>query len=345
MTDTPALAAPATTKASSKTTLKWGTIEVPIGLFKTTKDPAKEIKFEHGGPNGGRLVTRARPQTSEEQAAEAPAHEDPLALDPGPEPDRPPVEDAPARAGALPTVTSAPTGVPVLVEEGTEQIVEREEVRRGVWRTLASSDDGETSDEEFIDCTEQLKHIEKQTALEVMEIQGAIDATRVPSERVIGSYDVGTDGEGAPKVLELLCQGMAANRRALVVKWTKTRRQACGVLVARKRRGGTAGGGWSIMLLQLAWPEDWRKLPKRAEIPGGLCSPAEHEKASELIRAMADSSALLEEQRDDALAMREELFQLAETGRVEDFEMPPSEPEPELMDTLEASLEAQLAQV
>lgn len=332
--------AAAPTKASAKTTLRWGTIEVPIGLFKTTADPAKELKFEQGGPNGGRLVTRAAQAPAEQQ----PQGSDPLALDPGPEADRPPVEEpgATAAGGGAGTVTQAPVAVPVLVEEGTEQVVEKDDVRRGVWRVLAADEEGNTTDEEFIDCTRQLEHIEAITALELMDIQGAVDIGRVPRERVIGSYYVGTDGEGAPKVLGLLCQAMIDTRRALVVKWTKTRRQATGVLVPSRRQDKP-----TIVLLQLAWPEDWRDVPKRADLTGAgeLCSPAEFEKATELVRAMADSSALLEEQRDDALAKREEVHQLALTGRIGDFEMPEQPEPPSVLDSLEASLDAQLARV
>lgn len=325
--------AAAPTKASAKTTLKWGTIEVPVGLFKTTADPAKELKFEQGGPNGGRLVTRA---TTAEAEPEAQAS-DPLALEPNVDVSASGksvfVSDGDVGGGP-------PTAVPVLVEEGTEQIVERADIRRGVW---LRSQDG-TDDERFVDCTAQLEHIEAITALEVMEIQGAIDIGRVPRERVIGSYYVGTDGEGAPKVLALLNRAMAKNRRGLVVKWTwtKTRRQATGVLVPSGRNGVP-----TIVLLQLCWPEDWREIPKRADLTatGNLFSDVEMEKASELVRAMADSSRLLEEQRDEALVMRERVRDLALEGKLGVFRMPKQAPERTVLEDLEASLDAQLAGV
>ena len=307
-------------KASARTTLKWGSIEVPVGLFKTTADPAKELKFEQGGPNGGRLVTRAASSTP------APATRmDPLAE----------VKESP-RETSTPAV---PTAVPVLVEEGTEQVVERSAIHKGVWRTLEEDEDGNMVREEFIDCTDALAHIEALTALEVMEIQGAIDVGRVPRERVIGSYYVGTDGEGTLKVLELLAHGMVVNRRALVVKWTKTRRQATGVLVPLRR----AKGPDVIVLLQLAWAEDWRDAPDRSKLgveEDVRPTPKEYERASELVQAMADSSLLLEEQRDDALALREEVYALALDGDVGAFKMPAKQEETPLLDSLEESLAA-----
>lgn len=329
-------------RASARTTLKWGTIEVPVGLFKTTADPAKEIKFEQAGPNGGELELRATAKPKTDDTVAAPEREDPLALDPGsdiPAPVAEEVIETRAAADAAASAASAPPAVPVLLEKGSGRIVERDQIRRGVW--VAVGDEEKASGAKFVDCTDALKHIEELTALEVMEIQGAIDIGRVPRERVIGSYYVGTDGEGAPKVLSLLCQAMIDTRRALVVKWTKTRRQATGVLVPSRRQHHPV-----IVLLQLCWPEDWCELPKRADLGGSvLCSPTEFEKATELVRAMADSSLLLEEQRDDALAMREQLQRLAVTGRIKDFRMPKQAAERTVLEDLEASLDAQLAGV
>lgn len=326
-------------KASARTTLKWGTIEVPVGLFKTTADPSKVAKFERGGPAGGRLELRAAVAVGDAvaAAAEEPAKPDPLALDPGPEPERPieaSTEKIEPDAITTTKITASGPAPLVTVETTTGAIVTPEQVRRGVFRPL--DDDGA---EEFVDCTAALEHIEKLTALEVMEIQGAIDVGRVPRERVTGSYYVGTDGAGSLKVLELLAQAMTDSRRALVVKWTKTQRQASGVLVPHKR-----GGAWTIVLLQLVWPEDWREVPMRAALGTGeeeeRPTPAEFEKATELVRAMADSSLLLEEQRDDALALREEVHELAmQQGSIERFKVPEKPVEMPLLAALEESLE------
>jgi non-homologous end joining protein Ku len=325
--------AAAPSKSSARTTLKWGTIEVPIGLFKTTADPSKVAVFERGGPHGGRLELRAAVKSAQTPPAE-PAKADPLALEA-----RSPSIEASSEKWQPDAITTAKVSakggaaVPVLVEATTGDIVTAEQVRRGVFRPL-----GEDEGEQFVDCTDALAHIEKLTALEVMEIQGAIDIGRVPRERVTGSYYVGTDGAGTLKVLELLAQAMTENRRALVVKWTKTQRQASGVLVPHKR-----GGTWTIVLLQLVWPEDWREVPLRAALGSGeeeeRPTPAEFERASELIKAMADSSLLLEDQRDDALALREEVHELAMQGAVERFKVPEKPVETPLLAALEESLE------
>jgi len=315
-------------KISAKTTLKWGTIEVPVGLLKTTADPAKELKFGSAGPHGGELKMRA----AIEPEKGAPAKPDPLALDPGPDHDDPGVAEPQA---AREPVRGSVAVEMVVVEEGSGQVVKPNEVRRGVW--VAAGYEEDAGGAKFVDCTDALEHIDKITELEVMEIQGAIDIGRVPRERVIGSYYVGVDGADTMKVLALLYQAMKDNRRALVVKWTKTKRQATGVLVPFTR-----GDSYSLLLLQLAWAEDWRELPLRAKIvmePEDAPTPAEYEHASELVRAMADSSKLLAEQRDDALELREQVMALALEDRIERFKVPEQPVETPLLDSLKESLE------
>jgi non-homologous end joining protein Ku len=336
--------ASATKKASSLTTLKIGAVEVPVGLFSTVASPSKLAQFDTAGPNGGVLKARAiaRPVPVEETAVDVPdvpVASDPLADDPGPE-DPGPEETFEERVRAAlgdRDPESSPlfdkTHAPLqqvdgqygreLVEEGSGLVVLPQNVRKGV----------RLEDGRFIDCTTQLEVIDDTTKLERMEVLYFIDGTHVPRVRVKGAYYVGAADEKAPRALRIIFEALKATRRMAVVKLTKKSRQTLGVI-------GNAGG--VLVLLELVWSEDFREPPARAtRIQKEQVTEQEVAMFSQLIEAMSAPPSVVDDLRDDAIALREELRVKAEAGEVAQIIMPAPATEAEsLMASLEASLAA-----
>lgn len=316
--------AEAATRSSANTELHIGAMKAKVGLFGTKAAPAKTQQFDTAGPNGGVLKT-------EKRAAAAPVGEtvegqpdqpvfDPLGGDPGS--DAPPVEE-PAAAGGGALVDAEV--VNVLVEEGTGEVVDPDDIRRGV----------RMSDGTFVDCADQLAAIVERTKLDRIDIVAFIDSTRIRRERVTGSYYVGAQDDDASVYLRLLFEGLREKRAAAVVKYTTRSRQNLGVIIA----GGRTG---SLILLDLVWSEDWRPPPVKATaIQKVSVSEAHVEKMAEFIDAMHDTVEAVDELRDDAVALREELRARAEAGEM-DAEVVDPLPEPDTVPDLEETLKRSL---
>lgn len=312
----------------SKTTLKFGLVEADVQLYGTVAKAAKLTDFDTAGPNGGRLRYEAK---AEEAPVEEAPKGQPLAVKPDPPADPGPPADLPPGATPPPQATTdgeAPGHYrQVLREEGTGVWVEREDVRRGI-----RHEDGS-----FVDLTEQLVDIEERTKLDRMEVVATIDVGQVPRERVTGSYYLAPNGDNAPKVLRLLYEALKGTRRAAVVKWTKKSRQACGVITAHGKTG-------ALVLVEVAWAEDVR-TPNARVLAHQQAEVYESEVATAkaLVAEMNDTREALDELRDDALRLREELRAAVEAGEVDTFEMPPVVEAPEELD-LEALLKASIEQ-
>lgn len=316
-------------RISLRTTIRWGRVKAPVALFKTTAE-SKEKDFERAGPNGKPLLKFAEWQGQIEAAQSAKFEEtlatrpDPLAAAPareGPpsvtEQSGPPPtifevkdEDADPETARAQAIAYAKLTGNLYVEEKTEELVLPEEIRRGV-----RLDDGT-----FVDATAQLEEIQERTQLDEMSIISFIRIEQVPRARIKGSYYLGHDAFGSSKLLKALYDAMRATDRTAVVKWTKTTRQALGLIrVDAKRK--------ALVVLELEWAENWRDPSPRVtqfqdvELTGG-----EFETACDLVLAMADSAVSLDELRDDARAQREELRERALSGALEDFTVP-AEPE------------------
>lgn len=318
--------ADAAKRASTLTTLAVGKVEMEVGLFAAHAKPGSLAEFTTAGPSGGVLkavaAARAVPVGETVEQPDVPVgRADPLADDPGPE--APPiVADNSLPPGTL--VGSAQVDGEYgrqLVEEGTGEIVPPDNVRRGV----------RLADGSFIDCTEQLAAITDATKLDRMTVVGFVDATRVHRARVVKSDYLGAADEKAPKPMRLIYEALKAERRAAVVKLTRTSRQSLGVIVAY---------GDTLMLHQLAWAEDFRQPPPKAlAIQKASVSEQEVARARELVHAMGASVTALDELRDDALALREVLHGKALAGEVAEVVTPPEVVESQdVMASLEASL-------
>lgn len=281
---------------ATKTTLALGQVSAPVALYRTVGE-AKDVKYDTAGPNGRELRYEDR---SEEAPPEEVAVGDPLGVQ---EEYVPPLQEAADRA----VVTEIPLSAPgcfrqVLVEDGSGVEVTREEVRRGLRREGS-----------FIDLTDGLREIEEATKLEEMRVISFIRVEQVPRGRVTGSYWVAPDAPGGAKVLRILRDAMRLRRRVAVVKWTKRSKQALGVL------GADRSGG--LLLMEVAFADLRREpdakvlSPLHAEV-----TAAEVRAACDLIDAMADAVASLDEVEDDAVVLRRELLARAQAG--EEFRVP-----------------------
>lgn len=315
--------AEAAKRSSANTDLFIGTLGVSVGLFGTNAKPAGLPGFETAGPNGGRLKyeMRGAPAPAPVEGVESlPVEEgasDPLAETPAVA-----RSSEPSSAGAMVDGEFRQ----VLVEEGSGEVVESDAVRRGV-----RLDDGR-----FVDCTEQLGAIEARTKLERIDIERCIDSTRIRRQRVVGARYVGGQDAEAMAALSLLWHALRANRQVAVVKYTLRKRQYLGVI--------EAGTGGLLVLLDLVWSEDWRAAPAKARV-GDVAVPAEQvEKMGALLGALHGTVDVLDELRDDAIALREELLVRAQAGEMDVTVVEPLPAEPAVAD-LEGALVASLAAV
>jgi non-homologous end joining protein Ku len=337
--------AAAAKRSSANTSLYVGTLKMDIGLFGTEAKPGKEQDFDTAGPNGGVLKFELRGQAApveNEVPVEAPAPagvSDPLdelrAAVPTPAVEA--TTDAAAemsierdRDGAIGMPTEPAGSVPgefsrVLVEDGSGEVVKPEALRRGV----------RLGDGRFIDLTEQVEAITERTKLDRIEVVATIESTSIRRERVIGSYYVGA--QAAPDVVKLrwLYDGLKARREVAVVKYTTRSRQNLGVLVPHAKTG-------TLVLLSLVFSEDFREAPARARAIAEVeVNPAHVSMMETLLGSMRQPVHVLDELRDDAIALREELRLRAEAGEMDISIVEPlavADEQEDLTDALAASL-------
>jgi hypothetical protein len=218
-------------RRATGTTLVWGRMPpVPVDLFKTTK-AQPEADFETrwvGEVEAGPVELDTRPE--------------PVVPEPSAPPTDPLAEELPRPGEMTPEALAEAFDIPPAEVEAP-----RPEKRKGL-----------TIDDRWLDLTENLDAITDATRLEEMRVIGFVPSPSVPRVLVTGSYYLGSGGPGAPKVLRALEEGMRAHHAVAVVKWTKTSRQALGVIVASKK---------AMYVLELAWAGDL--LPAGPRAPGG----------------------------------------------------------------------------
>lgn len=330
--------ADAAKRSSANTDLYIGTLKASIGLFGTNAKPVGLPGFTTAGPNGGALKYEQRaaaaPEADEgrETVPVEPGTSDPLATA------EPKLSETVERAEQIAETgrklmeSTEPAGLvdgefrQVLVEEGSGEVVKPEDVRRGV-----RLDDGR-----FIDCTDQLAAIETRTKLDRMEVVRCIDSTRIRRQRVVGSYYLGAQDADAKPKLRLLYEALRKRREVAVVKYTTRSRQQLGVIEPDAKTG-------TLVLLTLVWSDDWREAPAKATaIAGVQVNEAHVERMGELLGALHGTVDVLDELRDDAIALREELLTRAHAGELTEVvePLPVAEDEADLEDVLAQSLEA-----
>lgn len=294
----------------TRTTLVIGQVKVPIGLYGTVARVRDLAEFETAGPNGGALMYAAAAKPAElsndTPVREARVEADPFASTSG---------DVRLESGASMVAMAAPGEFrQVLVEDGSGEVVERADVRRGVRLENGT----------FVDCTEHLTRIEAMTTLDSMTVVEFIDVGQIERARIQASYFVGAQESLGLRPLRLIHEAMRRCRRVAVVRWTAKSRQSLGVLTAHRD---------GLVLLKLAWSEDWRDLPAKASsVLGASVSEEEIEMAVALVQAMSGKggTTTLDDLRDDAIVAREDLRERALAGELE-----PCEPEPEPQDEVD----------
>jgi non-homologous end joining protein Ku len=201
------------------------------------------------------------------------------------------------------------------------------------------------ADGEFVDLTEQIEAIAERTTLDCLEVVSFIRRQQVPRERITNAYYVGTgtrkkgEGHSPTQVLALLYQGLKLRGRAAVVRWGIRTKSAVGVMIAH--------GSGSLVVLELAYAEN-------VLAPNPECLAHQHvaldqgrvEQMADLIDAMAEPRASLDDIRDHRAMLEAELVVRTEHGELDDFTAETYEADEQLGDLahlLEESLQAAAA--
>jgi non-homologous end joining protein Ku len=275
-------------RPAKKTTIRLGSVFIDVNLFRTSGDPPKpSLPFVTASPAGNPVVSKSGAQVFMGSAGAVVS--DPLGV-------------SGAGGGGTATFQNVDSWTEDTV---TGERVEPDEIRRGV-RT-------ETGD--FIDLTDQLAAIQEMSMMDEMAIFAFIDAKRVPRERVIGSYWLAPQGEGGIRALALILHGMKETGRVALVKWTKTSKQALGVITPH--RSG------ALLVQELAFFSSARQPPEAALRPSlemDHLTADQEDVMQRLIRGRADVPVLIDEMEDDALVAKLKLVEDAEAGRVAEVE-------------------------
>lgn len=201
----------------------------------------------------------------------------------------------PLAAPPMPTGEDLATSV---TDALTSALASRPARRRGVVR----------EDGSFVPLDGEIAAIAERTRLDGMRVVAFVSGSAIPRAWVVGSYYVGVGEGGNPRLLKAIRTAMSVRREAAVVKWTKSSKQALGVLAP-----GRAG---SLTLVELAWREDVREVPARAlSFDEVALTPDEVTGAMGLVEAMHAPISVLDELRDDARVLRGGLFAAAREGR------------------------------
>lgn len=295
-------------RASSRTTLVWGQIEAKVSLFK---------------------MTAAVPEAAfDTEKVEEPSTDIPVTAEG--------IEDAPSSVGeplsrgdAISQSAELAKSLGLSVTSGAsparEEPVTPPKPRKGLYR----------ADGTFLDLTDRLEAITEATKLDQMKIIRFVPSASVPRILIREAYYLGMDGKPSAKALRALEVGMARFNVVALVKWTKTSRQALGVLSATKK---------GLVALQLAWPEELlNPSPRVLQHRQALLTEAEEQLSRNLVHAMTGSPSIVMEQADDAVTQRKALRAAAEAGLLDAWEAPsaPVRPDVEsLLDALRGSVEA-----
>jgi non-homologous end joining protein Ku len=293
------------TRASASTTLKIGSIETPISLYKLTGDGAKSRKWELANAAGepwdatrDAFPNRQKPEDDDPHGAAA---EDALGSE-----GEMGVQSPPAAEGGAPmggAVPGASSSAPSDEEEKEEEPVKP---RKGIRK-----DDGA-----FVDLTDQIEAISEETTLERAEVISFIDQRHIPRERITAAYYLaGGDGEGLPptRVLAIVTAAMRETGKVAVVRFTKRKGQTLGILT--RRRDG------ALILLEVVFSAQVREPNARclAHVHVGV-RPEEMAAAAELIEAMSGRRESLDSIRDRQVVLTEELVTRAEHGELDEYE-------------------------
>lgn len=180
-------------------------------------------------------------------------------------------------------------------------------------RTTAPVEHGVTTEQgEWVNLTESLAEIDARTKLDGIELAATVSSLDVPRERVRDAHYLAPAGEGAPKVLALLWQALRSQGAVGLVRWTKRTNQALGAIVARGQ-----GADRHLVLLELEWSANMRKVPTRANLLPAFAGVTVHEEeaARKLVEAYREKPVVFESLRDERSGQRADLLEAARAGR------------------------------
>lgn len=280
-------------RSSKNTTLNFGLVEAEVSLYKTAKS-IEVPAWDQAGPNGGTIVREQviagtneiyNPLEAQLKASLAAARGEEFVAEP---------VDQEAPTGVV--VETEPAIFEVTAGEDGETVktrIEADQIRRG--RRHPNG---------FWDLTEPLARIDTEVSMDRIEVIGFIRRERVPRERVIGSYYLAPQ-PGSAKPLALLRSAMVVKERVAVVKWSKIKNQATGVI---------APYGDGLIVLEMGWAEDFHPLPENCVVSTVTISEGEAAAAAQLVEAMSDSPSVMNEVIDDRRRLTAELLEKVENG-------------------------------
>jgi hypothetical protein len=311
-------------RTSNTTTLRIGPVKTPIALYKiTSESAAKARKWDLADGDGEPWSPPAAAATPPEPQGEplgAPAAPVGGAVAGGPPPaagegEEPP-QGEPQGGGAPIGGAVPPAGQAEEPPVGEEEAEEEAQPRKGIRK----------ADGAFVDLTDQIGEIAERATLEEMRVVSFIDVRHVPRERVIAAYYLAGDSmnEAASadsdtwppgRLLRVISTAMRSTQKVAVVRFTKRKGQALGVLTWR--RDG------ALVLLELAFAAQVRRPNGKclAHTKAEVVSPGAVKGAIELIEAMAAKRDSLDGIRDARVVMEDELIARAEAGELDDYEL------------------------
>lgn len=181
----------------------------------------------------------------------------------------------------------------VYVKEGTEEIVQKDDIQKGIF-----ADDGFHAVS-----PEDLEAIKDQTKLPTIQIDDVIDVAEADAQadRITGKYFVQMQKKGgSPNSMKLFVDALQEEGMALVGKWTPRSRQE--LLVIRPQDG-------LLIAHSYAFAGDMRQADEavRAHLSGAY-SDQEMAMAKQLLTALAGSSTnALDMSVDEALPLKRKL--------------------------------------
>jgi non-homologous end joining protein Ku len=236
---------------------------------------------------------------------------------------------------------AAPSGAPrkqVYTDESSGEVVEDAACLRGV----KVGDVFNPIDPEAI------AKINEATKIDTMIVIGTVDFTSIPWDRSTGTYFVQSPAKGgAPKIYRLIYEALlpvkakkgtpAVAAKALVTKRTARSRQKLCVIYADPAKE-------CLMLQELRFastlrePDEQVKAPMLAQV-----EEAQIEKARSVIAGLGDGAVAIDNEVDDAVALKADLIEQALAG--ETLSVPTPIAQTAASDDLSAMLEASLAAV
>lgn len=179
---------------------------------------------------------------------------------------------------------------------------EPSEIRHGLWLDVGAEEP------EWVDLTDELAEIDKRTVIEGMTIVDTLDLTTIDGDRIRDAHYISAAADGAAMFLAHLWTGLRRSRTAALVKWTKRKNQALGVIVAQ---GGYGGEEPHLVLRELEWAAAMREIPERARLTTALSfiPDAGAAAAVDAMRALRKPPSILDDIADDRQAQRVELLE------------------------------------